>query len=70
MLLLLSLALLGPGHTHNCSAPLGLADGRIRDAQLTASSSYQENLVGPEKANLFYRFIFSYFDIFRIFLVN
>ena len=33
----------------NCSQPLGMEDGAIRDAQITASSSYQETLVGPEK---------------------
>ena len=33
----------------NCSQPLGMEDGRISDAQITASSSYQETLVGPEK---------------------
>ena len=33
----------------NCSQPLGMEDGRITDAQITASSSYQETLVGPEK---------------------
>ena len=34
----------------NCSLPLGMQDGRISDSQITASSSYQETLVGPEKA--------------------
>ena len=33
----------------NCSLPLGMQDGRIADSQITASSSYQETLVGPEK---------------------
>ena len=33
----------------NCSQPLGMEDGRITDSQITASSSYQETLVGPEK---------------------
>ena len=33
----------------NCSSPLGMEDGRIADSQITASSSYQESLVGPEK---------------------
>jgi hypothetical protein len=28
----------------NCSAPLGMQDGRITDAQLTATSSYEPNL--------------------------
>lgn len=36
----------------NCSQPLGLEDGRVTDSQITASSSYQETLVGPEKARL------------------
>jgi len=36
----------------NCSQPLGMEDGRILDSQITASSSYQETLVGPEQARL------------------
>ena len=35
--------------SQNCSQPLGMEDGSILDAQITASSSYQETLVGPEK---------------------
>ena len=35
-----------------------MEDGRIKDAQITASSSYQETLVGPEKETviIFYSF--------------
>lgn len=36
----------------DCVEPLGMEDGRIRDSQLTASSSYQPSLVGPSKARL------------------
>ena len=36
-------------HGENCSEPLGMEDGRILDSQISASSSYQENLVGPDK---------------------
>ena len=36
-------------HGENCSEPLGMEDGRISDSQISASSSYQENLVGPDK---------------------
>ena len=38
--------------THNCTQPLGMEDGRILDSQITASSSYQEALVGPEKVKV------------------
>lgn len=38
----------------NCSLPLGMEDGRISDSQITASSSYQETLVGPEKESAWY----------------
>ena len=43
----------------NCSLPLGMQDGRISDSQITASSSYQETLVGPEKAVQLDMLIFS-----------
>ena len=33
----------------SCSQPLGMEDGRIGDAQVTASSSYQDSLVGAAK---------------------
>jgi len=36
----------------DCNEPLGMEDGRIRDNQLSASSSYQPSLVGPSKARL------------------
>jgi len=36
----------------NCSQPLGMEDGRISNTQITASSSYQEDIVGPHKARL------------------
>ena len=36
--------------TEHCSAPLGMEDGRIKDYQLNASSSYQPKLVGPTNA--------------------
>ena len=47
-----------PASHYNCSQPLGMEDGRIKDAQITASSSYQETLVGPEKETviIFYSF--------------
>jgi len=41
-----------PDMEEQCSQPLGLQDGSIRDSQLTASSSYQPSLVGPSKARL------------------
>ena len=36
-----------------------MEDGRISDAQITASSSYQETLVGPEKETVI---ILNYLD--------
>lgn len=36
----------------SCSLPLGMEDGRIADSQVTASSSYQDNLVGATKGRL------------------
>ena len=38
--------------TQNCTQSLGMEDGRILDSQITASSSYQEALVGPEKVKI------------------
>jgi discoidin domain receptor family protein 2 len=35
-----------------CSAPLGVESGRIQDSQLTASSAYDMNSVGPAWARL------------------
>ena len=62
MLLLIVLTLLLPSHisisgikvSPNCSQPLGMEDGRISDSQITASSSYQETLVGASKENQLY----------------
>ena len=36
----------------SCSSPLGLESGRIQDSQLTASSAYDMNSVGPTRARL------------------
>eukprot|EP00092_Neocalanus_flemingeri_P009618 GFUD01010354.1.p1 GENE.GFUD01010354.1~~GFUD01010354.1.p1 ORF type:complete len:424 (+),score=128.92 GFUD01010354.1:116-1387(+) len=60
MLVLFALTLLVPYQisisgikvSPNCSQPLGMEDGRISDSQITASSSYQDNLVGASKARL------------------
>ena len=52
VMLVLALALLWPleaASLRNCSQPLGMEDGRILDTQISASSSYQETLVGPDK---------------------
>jgi discoidin domain receptor family protein 2 len=35
-----------------CSSPLGLESGRIQDLQITASSAYDVNSVGPTRARL------------------
>ena len=55
---LLSITLLSPFHfsisglkmSQTCFQPLGMEDGRISDKQITATSSYQDTLVGPKKA--------------------
>ena len=36
----------------SCSSPLGLESGRIQDSQLTASTAYDMNSVGPTRARL------------------
>ena len=38
----------------NCSIPLGMEDGRISDSQISASSSYQEDIVGAAKEDQLY----------------
>lgn len=42
----------GIGVSRNCSAPLGMEDGRIGDDQISATSSYEPNLVGPANARV------------------
>ena len=41
----------------NCSQPLGMEDRRISDSQISASSSYQEDIVGPSKETQLYNFL-------------
>ena len=46
----------------NCSQPLGMEDRRISDSQISASSSYQYDIVGPHKESQLYNFSRKMFD--------
>ncbi|XP_071531085.1 discoidin domain-containing receptor 2-like isoform X2 [Panulirus ornatus] len=55
LLLLLLLGLLSPVTAfdlESCASPLGMESGRIRDSQITASSSYDVSVTGPFSARL------------------
>jgi hypothetical protein len=55
-LLLSMMTVSGIKVSSNCSNPLGMEDGRISDSQISASSSYQEDIVGPAKEDQLYNF--------------
>ena len=49
LIILSAAAVKGIKVSSNCSQPLGMEDGRIADSQISASSSYQIDIVGPDK---------------------